>query len=46
MLRVKYQATTNRMLRVSVNSFLEGLALVMEVMEQLDVEVIEPKKAS
>ena len=45
-LRVKYQATTNRMLRVSVNSFLEGLALVLEVMEQLDVEVIEPKKAS
>ncbi|KAH8890823.1 transcription factor Pcc1 [Thozetella sp. PMI_491] len=44
-LRVRYSATTNRMLRVSVNSFLESLALVLEVMEALDVDVIESKKA-
>lgn len=39
-LRVEYQATTNRMLRVAVNSFMEGLKLVLEVMEQLDVDVL------
>jgi EKC/KEOPS complex subunit PCC1/LAGE3 len=37
-LRVEYQATTNRMLRVAVNSFMESLALVIEVMEHLDTE--------
>lgn len=40
MLQVEYQATTNRMLRVAVNSFMEGLKLVLEVMEQLDVDVL------
>lgn len=39
-LQVDYQATTNRMLRVAVNSFMEGLKLVLEVMEQLDVDVL------
>ncbi|KAM0511348.1 hypothetical protein ACHAPE_009936 [Trichoderma viride] len=39
-LQVEYQATTNRMLRVAVNSFMEGLKLVLEVMEQLDVDVL------
>ncbi|KAH0493970.1 hypothetical protein TgHK011_000609 [Trichoderma gracile] len=39
-LRVEYRATTNRMLRVAVNSFMEGLKLVLEVMEQLDVDVL------
>jgi EKC/KEOPS complex subunit PCC1/LAGE3 len=28
------------MLRVAVNSFMEGLKLVLEVMEQLDVDVL------
>jgi EKC/KEOPS complex subunit PCC1/LAGE3 len=40
-LRVEYKATTNRMLRVAVNAFFDSLALVIEVMEQLDVDVIE-----
>lgn len=39
-LKVDYQATTNRMLRVAVNSFMESLKLVLEVMEQLDVDVL------
>ncbi|KAL7816801.1 Pcc1 domain-containing protein [Trichoderma aethiopicum] len=40
LLRVEYRAATNRMLRVAVNSFMEGLKLVVEVMEQLDVDVL------
>jgi EKC/KEOPS complex subunit PCC1/LAGE3 len=40
-LRAKYEATTNRMLRVSVNGFMENLALVLEVMETLDVDILE-----
>lgn len=40
-LRVHYQATTNRMLRVSVNSFMDSLSLILEVMEKLDVDVLE-----
>lgn len=39
-LRTKYVATTNRMLRVAVNSFMDSLALVLEVQEQLDVDVL------
>lgn len=38
-LRVVYQAATNRMLRVSVNGFFESLRLVVQVMEDLDVDV-------
>lgn len=38
-LRVVYRATTNRMLRVSVNGFFESLRLVVQVMEDLDVDV-------
>ncbi|KAK4067402.1 uncharacterized protein Triagg1_7582 [Trichoderma aggressivum f. europaeum] len=45
-LLVEYQATTNRMLRVAVNSFMEGLKLVLEVMEQLDVDVLAAEKAN
>jgi EKC/KEOPS complex subunit PCC1/LAGE3 len=30
------------MLRVAVNSFMDSLKLVLEVMEQLDVDVIGP----
>ena len=43
-LRIEYKATTNRMLRVAVNSFMDGLALVLEVMEHLDVDVLEHQK--
>lgn len=43
-LRVEYKAATNRMLRVAVNSFLESLALVLEVMEELDVDVVEARQ--
>lgn len=39
-LRVDYRATTNRMLRVAVNSFMESLRLVVEVMETLDSDVL------
>lgn len=37
----KYKATTNRMLRVAVNGFLESLRLVLEVMQELDEDVME-----
>lgn len=40
-LRVHYRATTNRMLRVALNSFMDSLALVLEVMEKLDADVLE-----
>lgn len=39
-LRTEYRATTNRMLRVAVNSFMESLNLVIEVMEELDEDVL------
>lgn len=39
-LLVDYRATTNRMLRVAVNSFMDSLKLVVEVMEQLDEDVL------
>ncbi|KAF0640127.1 hypothetical protein NXS19_000654 [Fusarium pseudograminearum] len=39
-LEVQYRATTNRMLRVAVNGFMESLKLVVEVMEQLDTDVL------
>ncbi|GAP92053.1 hypothetical protein SAMD00023353_3100450 [Rosellinia necatrix] len=39
-LRVEYKATTNRMLRVAVNSFMESLSLVVEVMGELDEDVL------
>jgi EKC/KEOPS complex subunit PCC1/LAGE3 len=32
------------MLRVAVNSFLDSLALVLEVMEELDVDVVEARQ--
>lgn len=44
-LLVDYRATTNRMLRVAVNSFMDSLKLVIEVMEQLDEDVLaQPPK--
>ncbi|KAH8910660.1 Pcc1-domain-containing protein [Coniochaeta sp. PMI_546] len=39
-LRANYVAATNRMLRVAVNGFMESLALVLEVMEKLDEDVL------
>ena len=39
-LRTEYRATTNRMLRVAVNGFMEGLSVVLSVMEELDVDVL------
>jgi len=40
-LRTEYRATTNRMLRVAVNGFMESLSVVLRVMEELDVDVLE-----
>ncbi|CAI4216696.1 unnamed protein product [Parascedosporium putredinis] len=42
-LEVEYRATTNRMLRVATNSFMESLSLVLEVMEKMDVPALVPK---
>ena len=42
-LRTEYRATTNRMLRVSVNGFMESLGVVLEVMQKLDVDVLAEK---
>lgn len=39
-LRTVYKATTNRMLRVAVNGFMESLGVVLGVMEELDVDVL------
>ncbi len=39
-LRTEYNATTNRMLRVAVNGFMETLGLTLGVMEDLDVDVL------
>ncbi|KAM3507824.1 hypothetical protein MY10362_001550 [Beauveria mimosiformis] len=39
-LRVDYRAATNRMLRVAVNSFMDSLKLVVEVMEHLGADVL------
>jgi EKC/KEOPS complex subunit PCC1/LAGE3 len=38
---VTYTATTNRMLRVSVNGFLESVGVVLGVMRDLDVDVYD-----
>lgn len=40
-----YHATTNRMLRVSVNGFMESMKVVLRVMEELDVDVLERELA-
>ncbi|KAL5334329.1 transcription factor Pcc1-domain-containing protein [Aspergillus crustosus] len=40
-LETTYKATTNRMLRVAVNGFMESLGVVLGVMEELDVDVLE-----
>ena len=38
-MRTEYKATTNRMLRVAVNGFMESLSVVLGIMEELDVDV-------
>jgi EKC/KEOPS complex subunit PCC1/LAGE3 len=38
---VEYSATTNRMLRVAVNGFLESVGVVVGVMRELDTDVVE-----
>ena len=42
-LRTKYTATTNRMLRVAVNGFMESLGVVIQIMEELDVDVLQAR---
>ncbi len=44
-LRTEYKATTNRMLRVAVNGFMESLGVVLGVMEELDVDVLAKENA-
>ncbi|KAJ5684167.1 uncharacterized protein N7477_000512 [Penicillium maclennaniae] len=39
-LQTTYRATTNRMLRVAVNGFMESLGVVLGVMKELDVDVL------
>ncbi|RMZ70711.1 transcription factor pcc1 [Pyrenophora seminiperda CCB06] len=39
-LRVNYAATTNRMLRVAVNGFIESIGVVIGVMTELDMDVV------
>ena len=43
-LRTEYKATTNRMLRVSVNGFFESMGVVLGVMQELDVDVLEEER--
>ncbi|KAF1945988.1 Pcc1-domain-containing protein [Clathrospora elynae] len=44
-LQVNYAATTNRMLRVAVNGFVESAGVVIGVMKDLDVDVVyEPTR--
>ncbi|KAI0175628.1 Pcc1-domain-containing protein [Hypoxylon sp. FL1284] len=44
-LRTHYEATTNRMLRVAVNSFMDSLNFVIEVIQELDTDVLAMKDA-
>ncbi|KAH7386030.1 transcription factor Pcc1-domain-containing protein [Pyrenochaeta sp. MPI-SDFR-AT-0127] len=39
-LQVNYAATTNRMLRVAVNGFIESVGVVIGVMKDLDIDVV------
>lgn len=40
-LKTEYKATTNRMLRVAVNGFMESLGVVIGIMEELDEDVLD-----
>ena len=42
-LKTEYKATTNRMLRVAVNGFMESLGVVLQVMEELDIDALSMK---
>ena len=44
-LRTEYSATTNRMLRVAVNGFMESLGVVLQVMQELDVDVLQSRSS-
>lgn len=44
-LQTTYSATTNRMLRVAVNGFMESLGVILGVMAELDVDVLEAERA-
>lgn len=44
-LRTEYKATTNRMLRVSVNGFFESMGVVLGVMQELDVDVLAEEQS-
>lgn len=44
-LRTEYKATTNRMLRVAVNGYMESLIVVLGVMEELDFDVLDGPSA-
>ncbi|OAP54864.1 hypothetical protein AYL99_11312 [Fonsecaea erecta] len=39
-LRTQYHATTNRMLRVAVNGFIESLGVVLQVVGELDEDIL------
>lgn len=39
-LETEYRATTNRMLRVAVNGFMESVGVILGIMEELDVDVL------
>ncbi|KAI9842901.1 MAG: hypothetical protein M1837_006733 [Sclerophora amabilis] len=45
-LQTRYKATTNRMLRVAVNGFMESLGVVLGVMEELDVDVLDSQDST
>lgn len=40
-LQTIYRATTNRMLRVAVNGYMENLGVILGVMTDLDVDVLK-----
>ncbi|KAF2151067.1 Pcc1-domain-containing protein [Myriangium duriaei CBS 260.36] len=42
-LRTRYSATTNRMLRVATNGFFESVSVALQVMQELDVDVLHEK---
>ena len=39
-LKTTYWASTNRMLRVAVNGFMESMGVVLGVMQELDVDIL------
>jgi EKC/KEOPS complex subunit PCC1/LAGE3 len=45
-LRTSYKATTNRMLRVAVNGFMESLRVILGVMAELDVDVLDEEHSA